>query len=73
MFWHFVLYKLTPQDKHILSMKEEDNFILHCDLQAAVGWWKKQFSDMVKSSVWKTKAVKCSRRDSFSNPWPADQ
>lgn len=37
MFWHFVLYKLTPQDKHILSVKEEDNFILHCDLQAAVG------------------------------------
>lgn len=37
MFWYFVLCKHILQDKHFLSIKEENNFLLRCDLQAAMG------------------------------------
>lgn len=55
-------------DKHILSIKVENNFLLHCDLQAAVGWWNKQFSDTVKSSMWKTRLLNVPDKIVFQTP-----
>lgn len=68
MFWYFVLCKHILQDKHFLSIKEENNFLLRCDLQAAMGWWNKQFSDMVKSSMWKTRLLKVPDKIAFQTP-----
>lgn len=55
-------------DKHILSIKVESNFLLYCDLQAAVGWWNKQFSDKVKSSMWKTRLLNVPDKIVFQTP-----
>lgn len=68
MFWYFVLCKHILQDKHILSIKEENNFLLYCYLQAAAGWWNKQFLDMVKSSMWKTRLLNVPDKIAFQTP-----
>lgn len=68
MFCYFMLYKHILQDNHILSIKEEYYFLLQCNLQAAVGWWNKWFSDMVKSSMWKTRLLNDPDKIAFQTP-----
>lgn len=66
MFWDFVLYKHILQDKHILYIKEENNFhIATCKLLWDDGTSSFRYGKIIHVE---NQTAKCSRQDSCSNP-----